>query len=53
MAKRILLAVVGAGIGSLLGLLVSFLAGDWNPALIIGAVAGAVLPLVVMGRPGR
>ena len=52
MAKRIMVAVVGAGIGSLLGLLVSFLgAGNW--ALIGGAVLGAALPLLVLGAPGR
>jgi uncharacterized membrane protein YeaQ/YmgE (transglycosylase-associated protein family) len=52
MSKRLMLAVVGAGIGSLAGLLVSFLgAGNW--ALIAGAVVGAVVPLVVLGAPGR
>jgi hypothetical protein len=53
MGKRIMLAAVGAGIGSLAGLLVSFLSGGWNPALIIGAVVGAVVPLMAMGAPGR
>ena len=48
-----MIAVVGAGIGSLAGLMVSFLAHGWNPALIIGAIAGAVVPLLVMGPPGR
>jgi hypothetical protein len=52
MAKRLMIAVVGAGIGSLAGLLVSFL-GAGNPALIIGAVVGAIVPLVVLGPPGR
>jgi hypothetical protein len=52
MGKRIMLAVVGAGIGSLAGLLVSFLGvGNW--ALILGAVAGAIIPLLVLGSPGR
>lgn len=52
MAKRIMVAVVGAGIGSLAGLLVSFLGvGNW--ALIAGAVAGAIVPLVVLGKPGH
>jgi hypothetical protein len=52
MGKRIMLAAVGAGIGSLLGLLVSFVgAGNW--ALIVGAVAGAILPLMVLGPPGK
>ncbi len=52
MAKRMMLAVVGAGIGSLVGLLVSFL-GVGNAALIIGAVIGAVIPLIALGRPGH
>jgi hypothetical protein len=52
MGKRIMLAVVGAGIGSLAGLLVSFL-GAGNSALIAGGVAGAVIPLVVLGKPGE
>jgi len=52
MAKRIMIAVVGAGIGSLVGLLVSFL-GAGNPALVIGGIVGAVIPLLVLGPPGR
>ncbi len=52
MAKRIMVAVVGAGIGSLAGLLVSYL-GAGNPALIVGAIAGAIIPLLVLGPPGR
>jgi len=48
--KRIMVAVVGAGIGSLLGLLVSFL-GAGNSALIAGAAVGAVVPLLVLGKP--
>jgi hypothetical protein len=52
MGKRIMVAFVGAGIGSLAGLLVSFLGvGNW--ALIAGAAAGAVVPLVVLGEPGK
>ena len=51
-SKRIMIAVVGAGIGSLAGLLVSFL-GAGNSALIIGAGVGAVVPLIVLGPPGR
>jgi len=47
-----MVAVVGAGIGSLAGLLISFL-GAGNSALIAGAVAGAIIPLLVLGRPGR
>ena len=52
MSKRLMMAVVGAGIGSLAGLLVSFL-GAGNSALIAGAVVGAIVPLVMLGPPGR
>jgi hypothetical protein len=45
-----MLAVVGAGIGSLIGLLLSFL-GAGNIALIACAVLGAVVPLLVLGKP--
>jgi hypothetical protein len=47
-----MISVVGAGIGSLAGLLVSFL-GAGNLALFLGAVIGAALPNLVLGRPGR
>jgi hypothetical protein len=47
-----MVAIVGAGMGSLAGLLISFL-GAGNPALIAGAVIGAVVPLLVLGSPGR
>jgi len=50
-SKRLMIAIVGAGIGSLAGLLISFLgAGNW--ALIVGAAVGAVVPLIVLGSPG-
>ena len=52
MAKRIMIAVVGAGIGSLAGLLASFL-GAGNVALIAGGVIGAIVPLAVLGKPGK
>jgi uncharacterized membrane protein YeaQ/YmgE (transglycosylase-associated protein family) len=52
MAKRIMVSVIGAGLGSLVGLFVSFL-GAGNPALIIGGVVGAVVPLLVLGSPGH
>jgi hypothetical protein len=52
MGKRVMLAIVGAGIGSLAGLLVSFL-GAGNAALVAGAVIGAILPLLVLGKPGK
>jgi len=52
MGKRIMLVVVGAGIGSLIGLLVSFLGvGNW--ALIAGAVVGGVVPPLVLGPPSH
>jgi hypothetical protein len=52
MGKRIMIAVAGAGLGSLAGLVASFL-GAGNAALIVGAVLGAILPLAVLGAPGR
>ena len=48
-AKRIMLIVVGAGIGALAGVVVRSLgAGNW--ALFGGALLGAVLPSPVFGR---
>lgn len=48
-----MISVVGAGIGSLVGLIVAYLGvGSTWPA-IGGAVIGAVLPLMVLGPPGR
>ncbi|HWB86873.1 MAG TPA: hypothetical protein VG675_22200 [Bryobacteraceae bacterium] len=52
MGKRIMLAVIGAGIGSLVGLLVSFM-GAGNPALIIGGVVGAIIPFLILGAPSK
>jgi len=52
MAKRIMVMVIGAGMGSLAGLFARAM-GAGNPALIVGAVAGAILPLLVLGSPGR
>ena len=52
MAKRIMIAVVGAGIGALAGLLVDYL-GAGTPALVAGAAAGALIPQFVLGPPGR
>ena len=51
MAKRLLVMIVGAGMGSLAGLLVAAL-GVGNFGLIAGAVIGAVLPLLILGSPG-
>ena len=47
-----MVVVVGAGIGSLLGLLVSYL-GAGNLALFGGAILGGIVPLLVLGRPGK
>jgi hypothetical protein len=52
MAKRIMMAVVGAGIGALAGLLVDYL-GAGTPALVAGAAAGALIPQFVLGPPGH
>jgi len=52
MAKRIMVVVIGAGMGSLVGVLVSFLVVG-NAPLIVGAIAGAVIPLLVLGSPGH
>jgi hypothetical protein len=52
MGKRIMISVVGAGLGSLVGLAAVFL-GAGSLAVIIGSVVGAILPLAVLGTPGR
>jgi hypothetical protein len=52
MFKRLFVIIVGAGMGSLAGLVASAL-GAGNAGLIGGAVIGAVLPLVILGAPGR
>jgi hypothetical protein len=52
MAKRIMIAVVGAGIGALAGLLIDFL-GAGTAALWAGAAAGALLPQFLLGAPGK
>jgi hypothetical protein len=52
MAKRIMVAVVGAGMGALIGLPVDYL-GAGSLALIAGAVIGALIPLAVLGQPGH
>jgi hypothetical protein len=51
MVKRLVVMVVGAGMGSLAGLLISVM-GAGNAGLIGGALVGALLPLFVLGRPG-
>ena len=52
MGKRIMVSVVGAGLGSLAGLLVDFL-GAGPIALIAGGAIGAILPQLVLGAPGK
>lgn len=47
-----MIAIVGAGMGALIGLPVDFL-GAGNIALILGAVAGAAIPLAILGQPGH
>lgn len=46
-----MLGIIGAGIGSFVGLLVDFL-GAGNPALVVCAVLGAIVPQFILGRPG-
>ena len=48
--KRVMLSLVGAALGSLVGLLVSFL-GAGTPALIVAGVVGAVVPHLILGPP--
>lgn len=47
-----MVVVVGAGLGALVGAAARFL-GAGDIAVYGGAAVGAVLPLVVLGRPGR
>lgn len=52
MTKRIMVAVIGAGMGALIGLPIDYL-GAGNLALICCGIAGAVIPLILLGQPGR
>jgi hypothetical protein len=52
MIKRVMVATVGAAMGSLAGLLAAYLGGG-NAAIVIGALVGAVLPLLLLGAPGK
>jgi hypothetical protein len=52
MIRRLLVVIVGAGVGSLAGLLIAAL-GAGNIGLIAGGAVGAVLPLFILGPPGR
>ena len=47
-----MIGIVGAGIGSLVGLLAAYL-GAGNAGLIAGAAVGAILPQFMLGAPGR
>jgi hypothetical protein len=51
MWKRLAVMVVGAGVGSLAGLLIEVFGGG-NLGLFLGAGVGAVLPLLILGPPG-
>ena len=51
-AKRLMMAVVGAGIGALAGVLIDYL-GAGTPARWAGAAAGALIPQFVLGPPGH
>ena len=52
MLKRLMLAVVGAGIGALAGLLIDYL-GAGAATLWVCAAVGAVAPQFLLGPPGR
>lgn len=52
MLKRLMVVVVGASLGSLVGAAARFL-GAGDAAVFGGAAVGAVLPLVILGRPGK
>lgn len=52
MTKRIMLAIIGAGMGALVGLLIDYLGGG-NLALVICAGLGAIVPMFVLGSPGH
>ena len=52
MLKRAMLAVVGAGIGALAGLLAAAM-GVGISGLWIGAAIGAIVPQFIIGPPGH
>jgi hypothetical protein len=52
MLKRIMVAIIGAGIGSLVGLPIAYL-GVGSAALIAGGALGAIVPQFVLGAPGK
>ena len=52
MLKRLMLGVVGAGIGALAGVWVDSMGGG-TAALWICAAIGAIVPQFVLGSPGR
>ena len=52
MARRLMVAVVGAGVGALAGLLIDDL-GAGAAALWVCAALGALAPQFLLGPPGR
>jgi hypothetical protein len=52
MLKRLMVVVIGAGIGTLLGLFVAAM-GAGTPALVVCAGLGAIVPQFFLGAPGR
>ena len=50
--KRVMISMVGAASGSLVGLLATSM-GAGNAALFASAAAGGVLPHLVLGPPGH
>jgi len=52
MLKRVMLGVVGAGIGALVGVWVKSMGGGTAVLWICGAM-GAIVPQFVLGPPGR
>ena len=52
MHKRLGFAIVGMGLGGLVGVLVAFVTGGGSWAILACGAAGAAIPLL-MGPPGK
>ncbi|HWQ56852.1 MAG TPA: hypothetical protein VN442_24405 [Bryobacteraceae bacterium] len=52
MSKRLIFAVVGAAMGTLVGLVITAVAGVGQWVVLAAAAAGAASP-VVLGPPGK
>ena len=52
MGKRIMLAIVGMGLGAFAGLVADVL-GAGNIALLAGGAIGAIVPQFILGAPGK